>query len=172
MQVEELLQTVVQNATLAQRQLQAFFHAYPNRVTDSLRQDEDVLRKLEEIATFVQPVDEGFDDTKSRIQSLCARLVTYSTEEIHCRLDRKYLETVQSSSNFNASHSEPAQAKKLILSLKEELETLHPEIGAVAQIYVGQSFEAPLAESITKDVAHREAQIQLVFDDVRSDWLF
>ena len=154
---------MIQNATLAQSQLQAYFHAYPNRVADSLRQDDTILRKLDEIAPTVQPLSQSLKDEKSRIEALCERLVTYNTQEIRCRLDRKYLESLDA----NESHLQPIEAQNLISSLKAELETLYPEIRAVAQISIGQSFEAPLAESIENDIALGKAQNRSILDDVR-----
>lgn len=154
---------MIQNATLAQSQLQAYFHAYPNRVADSLRQDDTVLRKLDEIAPTVQPLSQSLKDEKSRIEALCGRLVTYNTQEIRCRLDRKYLESLDA----NESHLQPIEAQNLISSLKAELETLYPEIRAVAQISIGQSFETPLAESIENDIALGKAQSRSILDDVR-----
>lgn len=154
---------MIQNATLAQSQLQAYFHAYPNRVADSLRQDDTILRKLDEIAPTVQPLSQSLKDEKSRMEALCGRLVTYNTQEIRCRLDRKYLESLDA----NESHLQPIEAQNLISSLKAELETLYPEIRAVAQISIGQSFETPLAESIENDIALGKAQNRSILDDVR-----
>lgn len=158
-----MLQTVIQNATLAQSQLQAYFHAYPNRVADSLRQDDTILRKLEEIAPMVQPPSGSLKDEKSRVEELCGRLVTYNTQEIRCRLDRKYLESLPA----NDSHSQPIEAENLISSLKAELDTLYPEIRSVAQISIDQSFETPLLESIEKDIALGKLRSRLILDDVR-----
>lgn len=155
---------MVQNATLAQSQLQAYFHAYPNRVAGSLRQDDIILRKLDEIAPTVQPLlSQSLEDEKSRIEALCGRLVTYNTQEIRCRLDRKYLESLDA----NESHLQPIEAQNLISSLKAELGTLYPEIRAVAQISISQSFETPLAGSIENDIALGKAQNRSILDDVR-----
>lgn len=154
---------MIQNATLAQSQLQAYFHAYPNRVADSLRQDDTILRKLDEIAPTVQPLSKSLKDEKSRVEALCGRLVTYNTQEIRYRLDRKYLESL----GANETHLQPIEAQNLISSLKVELETLYPEIRAVAQISIGQSFETPLAESIENDIALGKARSRSILDDVR-----
>lgn len=154
---------MIQNATFAQSQLHAYFHAYPNRVADSLRQDDTMLRKLEEIAPAVQPLSRSLKDEKSRIETLCGRLVTYNTQAILCRLDRKYLESL----GANESHLQPIEAQNLISSLKAELETLYPEIHAVAQISISQSFETPLAESIENDIALGKARSRSILDDVR-----
>lgn len=163
-----MLQTVIQNATLAQSQLQAYFHAYPNRVADSLRQDDTILRKLEEIAPMVQPLSGSLKDEKSRVEELCGRLVTYNTQAIRRRLDRKYLKSLSA----NDSHSQPIEDENLISSLKAELETLYPEIHSVAQISIGQSFETPLVESIENDIALGKMRSRSILDDVRLHGLF
>lgn len=163
-----MLQTVIQNATLAQSQLQAYFHAYPNIVADSLREDDTILRKLEETAPMVQPLSRSLKDEKSRIEELCGRLVEYNTQEIRYRLDRKYLESLSA----NDLHSQPIEAENLISSLKAELETLYPEIRSVAQISIGQSFETPLVESIEKDIALGKMRSRSILDDVRLHSLF
>lgn len=153
---------MVQNATLAQSQLQAYFHAYPNRVADSLRQDDTILRKIEEIAPTVQPLSKSLTYEKSQIEALCDRLATYNAQETRCRLDRKYLESL----GQNDSSLQPIEAQHLLSSLKVELETLYPEIRAVAQISIGQSLETPLAESIENDIALRKARSISILDDV------
>lgn len=88
----------------------------------------------------------------------------FDTEEIRCRLDRIYIETIRSSSNTNASQS--TQASNLVSSLKEELGSLYPEISAVSQMSVSQEFEAPLTQSIEQRIFCRDERIRSALDDV------
>lgn len=112
-------------------------------------------------------VDECKEHQKDRLEKLCARLVANNVDEIRCRLDRKYLESIQSSRSLKTPQSN--QANDLLSSVKAELETLYPEISAVAQMSTDQSFKAPLVRSIEQSIVQREDQIISVFDHVRLD---
>lgn len=162
--VEELLQTLLQDATLAQHQLQAGHNAYPNRIAKSLRQDDETLRKLDEISTAAHLIDEFEKHQKDRLDKLCSRLIANHVDEIRCRLDRKYLEAIQSSRNLKAPQS--SQAEDLASSIKAELETLYPEISAVALMSIDQTFKAPLAKSIEQSIVQREDEVISVFNEI------
>lgn len=112
-------------------------------------------------------VDDCEEHPKDRLEKLCARLVANIVDEIRCRLDRKYLESSQSSRSLKTPQS--SQANDLLSSVKAELETLYPEISAVALMSTDQSFKAPLARNIKQSIVQREDQIISVFDDVRLD---
>lgn len=161
------MQTLTQNATLAQQELQACHNAYPNRIAKSLRQDDNMLRKLDEISAATHLVDESEEYQNDRLDKLCARLTANNVEEIRCRLDRTYLEAVQSSRILKAPES--SRTNELLSSIKAELETLYPEIDAVALMSIDRNFKAPLAKGIEQSMVQREDQILSVLDDVRSD---
>lgn len=136
-----------------------------NTIVESIRQDDKILQKLEELSSTAHISNESDEQQKSRIKDLCARLIVYDAEEIRCRLDRKYIEAIRSSPNSDAPLS--IQANDLVSSLKEELGTLYPEIGAVSQMSVSQKFEAPLTQSINQNIVCREDKIRSALDNVR-----
>ncbi|MCJ1464254.1 hypothetical protein MMC07_002867 [Pseudocyphellaria aurata] len=164
--VEELLQTLIQNATLAQQELQACHNEYPNRIATSLRQDDNMFRKLDEISAATHLVDESEEYQNDRLEKLCARLTASNVDEIRFRLDRTYLEAVQSSRNLNAPIS--SQTNELVSSIKAELETLYPEINAVASMFIDRTFKAPLAKVIQQNMVQQEDQINSVLHDTES----
>ena len=159
-----MLQTTVQNAILAQGQSQACQNGYPRTIAESLRQDDNILLKLEELSSCTHTANKSDEHQKSRVQDLCALLNTYETEEIRSRLDRKYIEAIRSSPSSNAPPS--IQADDFVSSLKEELGTLYPEIDAVSQMSISQEFKAPLTRSIHQKIVHREDRVKSALDHV------
>lgn len=111
-------------------------------------------------------VDRCEEHQKDRLEKLCASLTANTVDEIRCRLDRKYLEAIQSSRNPKEPQS--IQANDLVSSIKAELATLYPEISAVALMSIDQTFKSPLAKSIEQSILQREDQILTLFNHVRS----
>lgn len=112
-------------------------------------------------------VDGCEEHQKDRLEKLCARLTANTVDEIRCRLDRQYLEAIQSSRNLKEPRS--IEANDLVPSIKAELATLYPEISAVALMSIDQTFKSPLAKSIEQSIVQREDQILTLFNHVRSE---
>lgn len=85
---------------------------------------------------------------------LTTNLTEYAAEEVHCRLDRIYLETLQRGSNtVNGGAEDEAD---LIASLENELDSLYPEIGILTEVSIGQQFKGP----ILRELKNRHGQLQ------------
>lgn len=107
--------------------------------------------------------DRGETETVSQLRETCARLIKYNVECIRTRLDRSYLESLQSSS---ASRSETRASGEEISALQEELESLYSEILPVAQMSVEQQWLEPSLKSLSTDTGqglnHAAVSIQYV----------
>lgn len=122
------------------------------------------------MSAAARPVDGCEEHQKDRLEKLCARLTANTVDETRCRLDRKYLEAIQSSRNLKEPQSIQAnQANELVSSIKAELETLYPEISAVALMSIDQTFKSPLAKNIEQSIIQREDQILTLLNHVRSE---
>lgn len=85
---------------------------------------------------------------------LATKLSEYLAEEVHCRLDRIYLETAQSGSS--TANGDTEDDAGLIASLEEELDSLYPEIGVLAEMSTQQTFKGP----ILRELKNRHGQLQ------------
>jgi hypothetical protein len=72
-------------------------------------------------------------------------LADYSAEEIHYRLDRLYLETIQSKPSKSGQIGTESGT---IAALEEELESLYPEIEILAEMSTKQQFHEPILREI------------------------
>ena len=83
--------------------------------------------------------------TVKRAAHLSAILADYSANEIHYRLDRLYLETIEGS---NVTLDELAAGDGSIAAIEEELESLYPEIDVLAEMTTKQQFMEPILREI------------------------
>lgn len=72
-------------------------------------------------------------------------LADYNAEEIHYRLDRLYLEAIQSGPS---KANQTAPGSETIAALREELESLYPEIEILAEMSTKQQFHEPILREI------------------------
>ncbi|GLI80673.1 hypothetical protein PoHVEF18_009030 [Penicillium ochrochloron] len=113
-------------------------------LSSRLKQDDKVLTDLETLISGIKY--NGNDaDTVKRASQLSAMLADYSAEEIHYRLDRLYLETIQSKPSKS---SQIGTESGTIAALEEELESLYPEIEILAEMSTKQQFHEPILREI------------------------
>lgn len=75
---------------------------------------------------------------------MTSRLIKYTVEGVRTRLDRVYLESLNSSTTLNGHDSDP----KEVNDLQEELESLYSEILPVAQMSAEQQYLEPALRTI------------------------
>jgi hypothetical protein len=73
-------------------------------------------------------------------------LADYVADEIYYRLDRLYLETVQAGGT-----AAKAPTGENIAALEEELESLYPEIGILAEMSTRQQFNEPILKELQNE---------------------
>lgn len=114
-------------------------------LTARLKEDDKVLSYLEKTASTIQG---SSDDTLiiKRTLELESLLARYLAEEIHCRLDRLYLEGIESN---NAGFNNPTSIEDDAWSgLSEELEALYPEIEILAEMSIKQQCSGPILREL------------------------
>ncbi|KAJ5888797.1 hypothetical protein N7495_008838 [Penicillium taxi] len=111
-------------------------------LSTQLKQDDQVLARLETIMSGVKS-NRGDASTVKRAAHLSSLLANYSASEIHCRLDRLYLEAL----HFGGSSIQPSTDESVDI-LEQELESLYPEIEILAQMSTEQEFHDPVLREI------------------------
>ena len=114
-------------------------------LTARLKEDDRVLSNLEKTASTIQG---SSDDSLiiKRTLELESLLARYLAEEIHCRLDRLYLEGIESN---NAGFNNPTSIEDDAWSgLSEELEALYPEIEILAEMSIKQQCSGPILQEL------------------------
>ena len=135
------------------RDLSTHYHSYQEEVSKALRaiaptitellhEDDRIIHVLEKCESRTP----GSGTVPENDCSLLAKkLSEFSCEELHCRLDRIYLEHLEryddNPNNINgALHTQQEQ-------LKSDLESLYTEINDVVEMSAFQEFESPLLEA-------------------------
>ncbi|KAK2762749.1 hypothetical protein FQN54_000923 [Arachnomyces sp. PD_36] len=122
-------------------------------VTSKLKEDDRILQRFEKLAAGLDSSEED-KEMSERAMGLTTKLAEYLAEGVHCRLDRVYLETVQSGSNtVNGGVEDEID---LIASLEDELDSLYPEIEVLAEMSTRQQFKVP----ILRELKNRHGQLQ------------
>ncbi|RWQ93808.1 hypothetical protein C8Q69DRAFT_509030 [Paecilomyces variotii] len=115
-------------------------------VTARLKDDDRTLQKLEGLLSRLGSDDEDRAAGK-RATELTSRLSGYVSEEIQCRLDRLYMETINSTSESSAFNGAGGE-DEVLLALQEELESLYPEITVLSDISAKQQFSDPIQREL------------------------
>ncbi|KAJ6103237.1 hypothetical protein N7486_005664 [Penicillium sp. IBT 16267x] len=111
-----------------------------------LKHDDRILGTLENLMPEVK--SNGNDaSTVKRAAHLSETLADYSAEEIHYRLDRLYLESVQAGEASDLNYIHEAEGET-ISALEEELKSLYPEIEILAEMSTKQQFHEPILREI------------------------
>ncbi|KAL2787462.1 vacuolar H+/Ca2+ exchanger [Aspergillus keveii] len=123
-------------------------------LTTRLKEDDRLLSDLERLATGIKSSEDDATIMK-RTSELSAILAQYVAEEIYCRLDRLYLESV-SGGKIAMGASAHAETE-VIAGLEEELDSLYPEIDILTEISTKQQFVEP----ILRELQNRHGQMRI-----------
>ncbi|KAJ6006540.1 hypothetical protein N7451_004484 [Penicillium sp. IBT 35674x] len=110
-----------------------------------LKHDDRILGTLENLMPEVKS-NENDASTVKRAAHLSETLADYSAEEIHYRLDRLYLESIEAGEGKDLNHTQAEG--EIIAALEEELESLYPEIEILADMSTKQQFHGPILREI------------------------
>lgn len=114
-------------------------------IATRLKDDDRTLKILEKLASGIGSSEED-RVAGSRAAELTAKLAGYVAEEIHCRLDRLYMETICAGRNGSVEGSE--HEHEPLDALEEELKSLYPEIGVLAEMSAKQQFSDPILSEL------------------------
>ncbi|EAW06280.1 uncharacterized protein ACLA_079640 [Aspergillus clavatus NRRL 1] len=117
-------------------------------LTGRLKDDDKLLADLEQTASSVQSTtdDASIVRRATELGSMLAELVA---EEIQCRLDRLYMESLKAGLKDMANLSaNPNEDEDALITLGNELESLYPEIDVLAEMSTKQLFYEPIVREL------------------------
>lgn len=104
--------------------------------------------------------------SSTRSELIASRLIKYTVEAVHARLDRIYLEATNG--RGNALKGIEALDNAEITALLDELESLYTEILPVAQMSAEQQYLEPALRLIASHVVQGEERSSKAIESVRS----
>ncbi|KAI3400630.1 hypothetical protein diail_2342 [Diaporthe ilicicola] len=119
-----------------------------NVVDEVLRSDDKLLSSLQKLGWELETEDPEETESVGQLREICARLIKYTVECIRTKLDRSYLESLQSFSK-PGSNTQAATSNEELGALQEELDSLYSEILPVAQMSVEQQWLEPSLQSLS-----------------------
>ncbi|EFW15744.1 hypothetical protein CPSG_08181 [Coccidioides posadasii str. Silveira] len=140
LEIEDLIHDFEEKLQAAQKTLSTDQNNLISTTSSLLREHDVVLRNMEKVAANSQSVEES-SLLKKRVSDLCALLARYIAEEISCRLDRVFLETVESAKD--SEDDDPHVLEKLE-SVDAEINSLYPEISILSDMAARQQFHSPI----------------------------
>lgn len=130
-------------------------------LTVRLKEEDRILAGLERLASGINSSGDDVLVVKKAAQ-LGAMLAGCVSEEIQHRLDRLYLESIQSKQGVPGKLSEHEDEE--LAALEEELESLYPEIDVLAEMSTQQQFSEPILRELQnhhgqiRDASHRKLE--------------
>lgn len=115
-------------------------------IDEIFRSDNKLLSSLQKLGWELDTEDPEETESVDKLREICARLIKYTVECIRTKLDRSYLESLESYVKSGASND---AAKDEVHDLQDELESLYSEILPVAQMSVEQQWLEPSLRSLS-----------------------
>jgi hypothetical protein len=111
-----------------------------------VKDDDRIIADLEQSVSGIQVTTDDASITKGASE-LGSLLAEYMADEIHCRLDRLYLESVKVGRADTADRATETEEEAL-MTLGDELESLYPEIDILAEMSTRQLFNEPILREL------------------------
>jgi hypothetical protein len=116
-------------------------------VTAKLKDDDRALAKAETLASGLESTEEDHI-LKNRAAELTSALSKFVSEEIYCRLDRLYLETLEAGHYLSG---EAVETNDSIVVLEEDLESLYSEVEVLAEMSARQQFGEQILRELQRN---------------------
>lgn len=131
-------------------------------VSSKLMNDDDVLLKAERLAAKLE-LSEMDEQMEKRALELISTLSNLNSEEIRCRLDRLYLESLLTDAH---TPTDVSKSRNACLALEEDLESLYSEIEVLAEMSARQEFGQPILDELQKKKQSFACSLEENFDVV------
>ena len=117
------------------------------RVAQMLNEHDRMLQEFEELASGLE---DDSDDValEGRAATLSAQLGGLLAQEIHCRLDRLYLEGIAEAEIQDDNEKDIGEQAEQLASLEEEISSLYSEIDILAQMASQQKFQGRVNQAL------------------------
>ncbi|KAK3322818.1 hypothetical protein B0H66DRAFT_215478 [Apodospora peruviana] len=146
--VEELSQSLDSKVVEIEQQARTDAATLQQTVDSLFRSDDKLLSSLQKLGWELETEDPEEQDNVVMLRETCARLIKFTVEGLRTKLDRIYLESLESSVRSGGNTGRRVRPDE-VSALQEEVESLYAEILPVAQIAAEQQF----LERALKDVA-------------------
>ncbi|KAJ5122880.1 hypothetical protein N7526_009817 [Penicillium atrosanguineum] len=147
-----------QNTTIAANELSDELETRFRNATDKTgAENKRILSSLLEALIAGIKSNSSDASTVKRTADLSAMLAETTAQEIHYRLDRLYLEAIQSS---KSDYGQVAVEDETFSALEEELESLYPEIEILAEMSTKQQYHEPILREIHREQGQLRAASQ------------
>ncbi|KAK0711931.1 hypothetical protein B0H67DRAFT_602550 [Lasiosphaeris hirsuta] len=143
--VEELSQRLDSRITELEQQGKGDGTSIRQTVDTLLHSDDKLLSSLQKLGWELETEDPEEQDNVVMLRETCARLIKFTVEGLRTKLDRTYLEALESSMRSGATRR---VSPNEVSSLQEELESLYAEILPVAQMAAEQQFLEPALKNL------------------------
>ncbi|EDN10970.1 predicted protein [Histoplasma mississippiense (nom. inval.)] len=117
-------------------------HTLLPQLVGKLKDDNQSLQSLEKMVSIIQ-IDTADKELSARATELTAKLSRYLVEEVHSRLDRVYIEYLQSNAPGIDEGDEEALA-----TLQEEINSLYSEIEILSEMTTQQEYKVPILRAL------------------------
>lgn len=122
-------------------------------LSERFSSDDQILSRLPGLVSKIVTEPEVNEDEKS-IEQWCKGIISFRTAEIKARVDTAYLKSLAGTSQDERSETPEAELKERKVALQAELEELHSEITAMAEMVVEHEIRKPVTE--TRDRKDRD----------------
>ena len=114
-------------------------------LTERLTSDDQILSRLPGIVSQIVTESEASDDEKS-IEQWCKAIISYRAAEVKARVDIIYLNSLANHSLDDLPNASEEELREQKVALQAELEDLHSEIAAVAEMVVEHELRKPMTD--------------------------
>lgn len=124
----------------AQKDLAADQNKLLPATSNLLREHDVVLRNMERLASDSQSAEDS-NLLRKRVDDLSALLTKYTADEINCRLDRIFQETIACDTSIM---DDDIDVLEQLESVEAEVNSLYPEVNVLAELAARQHFQTPI----------------------------
>ena len=122
-------------------------------LTSRLKDDDQELASLQRAATDVKSTGDD-QAVMERALQLSPLLSEYTADEVYCRLDRLFLDSLRVSGAESVRLPGHPGTDDTVAALEGELDELYPEIGDLSQMSAEQQFNQPIMREIRSHHDH------------------
>ncbi|KAJ8110541.1 hypothetical protein OPT61_g6648 [Boeremia exigua] len=143
--IDDVSTAITEQLADARRENESEQSALKSYVAERLASDDQILSRLPNIVSTIVADVEVSEDEKS-MEQWCKAITSFRTAEIKARVDTVYLNSLSGKSNGSVAEGSDAELQERKASLQAELEELHVEVAAIAEMVVEHELRKPMIE--------------------------
>jgi hypothetical protein len=143
--VDDVVATVTEQLTESQREVDTDKSSIRSYLSERLGSDDQILSKLPGMVSKLVVEPQESEGDKS-IEQWCKAIISFRTGEIKARVDAVYLSSLADQASNGQSDTSDEELQQRKTALQAELEELHSEVAAVAEMVVEHELRKPMNE--------------------------